>query len=66
MNKWIFKKELNIPKGTHLQEIIDQIKDNSNQSIDLDKFLKPIIQIIFKLDNNPNKIKLGNSWYKNV
>ena len=53
MNKWIFKKELNIPKGTHLQEIIDQIKDNSNQSIDLDKFLKPIIQIIFKLANNP-------------
>ena len=53
MNKWIFKKELSIPKGTHLQEIIDEIKDNSNQSIDLDKFLKPIIQIIFKLANNP-------------
>ena len=34
-------------------EIIDQIKDNSNQSIDLDKFLKPILQIIFKLANNP-------------
>lgn len=53
MNKWIFKKKLNIPDGIELQKIIDKIKEYSKDKIDLNKFIKPIIQIIFNFANNP-------------
>lgn len=53
MNNWIFKKNLNLPTGIYLQELVDKIKENSKQNINLDEFLKPILQIIFKFANNP-------------
>ena len=44
MNNWIFKKDLNLPTGTDLHQIIDKIKENSQQNINLDQFLEPILQ----------------------
>ena len=32
MNNWIFKKDLNLPTGTDLHQIIDKIKENSQQN----------------------------------
>tara|TARA_B100001057_G_C22808550_1_gene934450 strand:+ start:121 stop:1638 length:1518 start_codon:yes stop_codon:yes gene_type:complete len=53
MNNWIFKKDLNLPTGIDLHQIVDKIKENSQQNINLDQFLEPILQIIFKFANNP-------------
>ena len=53
MNEWILKNKLNIPGGANLQKIIDNIKGNSKLKIDLNRYLVPILRIVYKFANNP-------------
>ena len=55
MRNWIFQNHFSLPNDETLKEIIHQIEisDNSNLSIDKEKYLSKILNITFDFANNP-------------
>ena len=53
MGEWIFKNEFNMPNDNELKSIALKINENANKDIDIDKFIKPILEIVFKFANDP-------------